>query len=302
MRGGRLITIGSFDGVHRGHQALLERTVNEAAKRKVRSLALTFPVPPRMVLDTKARRLLLSTELEKRDLLTGFGIDEVELLPFSKEMAAMRPFGFFKEVLLKRFRAVGIVVGTDFRFGAERAAGALELVRWGEEFEIPVWVISPVRWARTVVSSTLIRNLLENGFFQRATAFLNHPYLIAGRVVRGHGMGTKIGVPTANLDVHADKVLPRGVFAVNAWVEGHKNRPGGRLFGVCNIGVRPTFRGKHPTVEVHFPGKKLNLRGRTLFVELERRLRSEKRFKSVEDLKRQISRDIRGAVRAFADR
>lgn len=302
MRGGRLITIGSFDGVHRGHQALLERTVDESKKRNVRSLALTFPIPPRMILDSKARRLLLSSEIEKRYLLSRFGMDEVHVLPFSREMAAMRPFGFFKEILLRKFRAVGIVVGTDFRFGAERSGGAVELVRWGEEFNLPVWVISPVRWARQVVSSTLIRTLFEEGRFNRATAYLNHPYLIAAPVIRGRGLGSKIGVPTANLGVHADKVLPRGVFSVRSWLEGHENRAGGVWRGVCNIGVRPTFGGKLPTVEVHFPGKKLNLRGRTLFVEVERRLRGEKKFESVDALTRQIARDIRAAMAAGSAR
>ena len=299
MRGGRLITIGSFDGLHRGHQGLLERTVAEAAKRKVRSLALTFPVPPRMVLDAKARRLILSSELEKRHLLARFGIDEVALIPFSKDLAAMRPFGFFREVLIKKYRAIGVVVGSDFRFGAQRSAGALELVRWAEDFGIPVWVISPVRWNRQVVSSTLVRALFEEGRFEKASGFLNHPYLIAGKVVRGRGMGTKIGVPTANVDVHPDKILPRGVFAVRAWARGNENRAGAVLRGVCNIGVRPTFGGARPSVEVHFPGKKLNLRGKTLFVELERRLRSEKRFRSVDALKVQIARDIRAAVQGW---
>ncbi len=296
MRGGRLITIGSFDGVHRGHQGLLARTVTEARKRKVRSLALTFPVPPRMVLDAKARRLILSSELEKRHLLTRFGMDEVELIPFSKDLASMRPFGFFRDLLINKYRAAGIVVGADFRFGAQRSAGALELVRWGEDFGIPVWVISPVRWNRQVVSSTLVRALFEEGKYKRASSFLNHPYLIAGKVVRGHGMGSKIGVPTANVGVHPDKILPRGVFSARAWIQGSEHRAGGVLRGVCNIGVRPTFGGAGPTVEIHFPGKKLNLRGRTLFVELERRLRSEKRFRSVDGLKRQIARDIRAAV------
>lgn len=296
MRGGRIITIGSFDGVHRGHQALLERTVLEANKRKARAMALTFAVPPRMVLDTHARRLLLSTELEKRHLLSRFGMDEIEVIEFSRDLAGMRPFGFFKEILVNRLKARGIVVGADFRFGADRSAGALELVRWGEEFEIPVWVIAPVRHAGHVASSTAVRSLLEEGRFRKAVSVLGHPYLIAGRVIRGRGLGSKIGVPTANVGVHPDKVLPRGVFAVRAWVEGRENRAGGVLRGVCNIGIRPTFGGRRTSVEVHFPGKKLNLRGRVLFVELERRLRGEKRFRSIAALRRQIGRDIRAAM------
>jgi riboflavin kinase / FMN adenylyltransferase len=296
MRGGRLITIGSFDGVHRGHQALLERTVLEARKRKVRTLALTFPIPPRMVLDAHARRLLLSSEFEKRYLLSRHGMEEVEVLVFNRDLAGMRPFGFFKEILFNRLKACGIVIGADFRFGADRSAGALELVRWGEDFGIPVWVIPPVRYARQVVSSTVIRALFEEGRFRKASAFLGHPYLIAGPVIRGHGLGSRIGVPTANIGVHEDKVLPRGVFSVRGWIEGSEHRAGGVMRGVCNIGIRPTFGGKRPTVEVHFPGKKLDLRGRMLCIELDRRLRGEKRFRSIEALKAQINRDIRGAM------
>jgi riboflavin kinase / FMN adenylyltransferase len=211
-------------------------------------------------------------------------------------MAGTKPFGFFRDVLLGRFKARGVVIGSDFRFGANRSAGALELVRWGEDFEIPIWVISPVRHSRQIVSSTMIRGLMELGQFRKAVSYLGHPYLIAGKVIRGRGMGRRIGIPTANLDVHADKVLPRGVFAVRGWVEGNENRRGGVWKGVCNIGVRPTFGGTRPSVEVHFPGRTVNLRGRMLFVEIEKWLRGEKKFRSIEQLTAQIAKDIKKSL------
>ncbi|MBV9080069.1 MAG: riboflavin biosynthesis protein RibF [Elusimicrobia bacterium] len=298
MKPGRLITIGSFDGVHRGHQALIDRTVAEARKREVKSLALSFPMPPRMVLDRKTRRMILSDESEKGALLRRAGIDEVAMLPFDAEMAAMRPFTFFRDVILKKFKARGVVVGSDFRFGAGRSGGAFELVRWGQDFSIPVWVIAPVRFRRTVVSSTLVRTLFTEGRFQTASEFLGHPYLISGVVRPERGVGRKIGFPTANLATHPDKILPPGVFAVRGWIE---TKGGKRKLwpGVANIGVRPTFKAAGPAVEAHFFGDPGRLAGRRVSIELLRRLRSERRFRSPAALASQIEKDIAAARRFF---
>lgn len=297
MKRAHLATIGSFDGVHRGHQELIKRTVAEAKKRKLRSLALTFQVPPRMILNPKAPRILLSSPTEKELLLRSFGIDEVISLDFDTKLAALKPFSFFRSVLLNEFNARGIVVGLDFRFGAERAGGALELVRWGLEFELPVWVIPPVRHAGQVVSSSLIRGLFAEGRYQKAEGFLGHPYLIHGKAVHGHGVGRTIGFPTVNLEVEPGKVLPGGVYAVRAWAGSDKL--GRKTFeGVCNIGTRPTFGGHKVITEIHFLGKAGVPKEKTVFVQLLRRLRSEKKFRSPSALSAQIALDAAKA-RAF---
>jgi len=249
-----------------------------------------------MVLDESARKLLLSDETEKQWLLRAQGMDEVKILQFDHHLAETRPFGFFRDWLLKKFDARGVVVGADFRFGAGRSAGAVELVRWGIDFGIPVWVISPVKFRRQVVSSTLIRGLFEQGKFKAACDFLGHPYLIAGRVVKGRGVGRGIGFPTANLQTRPEKVLPTGVFAVRARVGASPASARRAIDGVANIGVRPTFiETSHPLVEVHLFGKPGELVGKFMSVQLVKRIRAEKKFPGVEALKAQIARDVRTA-------
>lgn len=293
MKKGFLITIGSFDGVHRGHQALIDRTVLEAKKRKFRSLALTFGVPPKMVLDPNGGPRILSDAHEKEALLQRMGVGRVVSLNFDRSVASLKPFSFFRSILLEQFGARGLVVGADFRFGKDRSAGALELVHWGLEFEIPVWVIPPVRYQKKVVSSSLIRQLLETDHFKKATGFLGHPYLIGGKVARERGTGRKLGFPTANLQTAPEKILPRGVFVVRGWIEDSKKKT---FAGVCNIGVRPTFLKKSEVkVEVHIFNRSGNLLSRTLFIELLHQLREEKKFKNPTELKKAIATDVRRA-------
>ncbi|MCB4756501.1 MAG: riboflavin biosynthesis protein RibF [Elusimicrobia bacterium] len=310
MKKGRLITIGSFDGLHRGHAALVDRAVLEARKRGLRPAALTFSIPPRMVLETPGNYYLLSTLLEKECLLQSRGIDDVIFLPFDKQLSQVRPFEFFRRVLIDVYQAKGLVVGLDFRFGQRRGAGARELVQWGCEYDLPVWVISPVRYSGKIVSSTLIRQfiMMEN-HFKAATNFLGHPYLVAGRVVKGRGVGKEMGIPTANIDVEKGKVLPRGVFIIQAWVEGNTARQklvddyrqkGRSHKGICNIGVRPTFLKRSPlTMEIHLFDRDLSLMGKRVAIELLHKIRDERRFPSKEALIQVISRDELKARRFF---
>ncbi len=296
MKRGRLITIGSFDGVHLGHQALVKRTVLEAKKRHLKSLALTFAAPPRMVLDPNAPHRILSDAAEKQYLLKSHGIDDVMFFNFDKKASEMKPFAFFRSILFERLKAKGIVVGADFRFGAGRAAGAVELVRWGEEFEIPIWIISPVKHSHKIVSSSLIRQLMETNHFKQAIGFLGHPYLIEGHVVRGRQVGREIGFPTLNIRTSPGKVLPRGVFVVR----GEVIRPKPILFeGVCNIGTRPTFLKKSElAVEVHafgdLPEMMVNKKVR---FDLLHWLRPEKKFSGIGALKKAITADVFNAKR-----
>jgi len=164
MKRGCVITIGSFDGVHRGHATLFQWTKREAQRRGIKPVVLTFGVPPRVVLDRIKKPTILTGPNEKKDLIQKAGIRDVEFIEFNKGLSKVRPFVFFRDVLLKRFGAKGLVAGADFRFGMDRSAGAKELVRWGLESEMPVWVVPPVKWRRQTISSTLIRQLIaENG-------------------------------------------------------------------------------------------------------------------------------------------
>jgi riboflavin kinase / FMN adenylyltransferase len=295
-KNGRLITIGSFDGIHRGHAELLNWTVREARKRHVKSLALTFNIPPRMVLQSAHPLSILSTQSEKETLIKSHQIDDVLFLDFDKKFSSLSPFHFFKHLLLQTYNAKGIVVGSDFRFGVNRSAGVMELVRWGLEYEIPVWVVPPVRWKKTIVSSTTIRSLFDEGKIKSALDFLGHSYLIHGKVVKGRGIGRKIGFPTLNVQVPPGKLLPRGVYAVKG--RGIGSQKG--FFGVCNIGTRPTFKKKSSlTMEVHVLKGLVGGKPTHLEVEILGFIRLEKKFPTIGALQKQIRSDITRANALF---
>lgn len=292
---GRLITLGSFDGVHRGHGALIDRVVAEAKKRRAKAVALTFGLPPRMVLDRSHEISILSDEVEKRALLKWKGLHEVIVQEFNGQFSKIKPYSFFRDILLKKYRAKGLVVGLDFRFGVNRSAGVMELVRWGQEKRIPVWVIPPVKFQGKVVSSTEVRKLFSENHYDAAIKFLDHAYLIHGKIRKGRGIGRQIGFPTSNLQVSQGKVLPRGVFAVVGRRWGRQK--GALMTGVCNIGTRPTFFKKSGvTVEVHWLTGRPPEAPSSLLIELVGRIRSEKRFESPAALSRAIAADIRRAV------
>jgi riboflavin kinase / FMN adenylyltransferase len=295
MAKGRIITIGSFDGVHRGHAALLDFTVEAAEKRHLKSMALTFNMPPKIILNHKPFNELLSSIEEKKILIKCRGLDEVEVLRFSESVSDIKPFKFFRDILIDSYKACGIVVGTDFRFGAGRTAGAVELVQWGVEYEIPVWVISPVQWNGRVISSSRIREALIAHRLRAANNLLGHPYLIGGIVERGNARGRQLGFPTANVKVSDEKLLPQGVFVVTGSVT-HQNQRAKRFRGVCNIGTRPTlFESSPRQVEVHLFGKIDSLVGKKMMVELQHRLRDEKKFNSPQNLIRAIRKDVKRA-------
>jgi riboflavin kinase/FMN adenylyltransferase len=240
-----------------------------------------------MILNPNIPMGLLSTPEEKEILLKRYGMDEVEVVPFDKKISKLPAFLFLREELIKKRNARGIVVGNDFRFGVGRSAGALELVRWGLEFEIPIWVVPPIKHQRKTVSSTLIRDLFSQNKYRAGQGFLGHPYLIGGKVVKGRSLGKKLGFPTANLDLPPGKVVPRGVFVVRAKVDHREYK------GVCNIGVRPTLGRKNKvSVEAHLFGKPGSLRGKWMSLELVSWIRAEKRFKSLSELTRAIKKDV----------
>lgn len=258
-------------------------------------MALTFRIPPRMILDHIRVPHLLSDDAEKNILLKNAGMDDVIMLNFNSKISRIRPFNFFRDYLIRTCGAKGLVIGFDFRFGEGRSAGAHELVRWGQEFGIPVWVIPSVKQASHIVSSSLIRGYMTSGRANDAIKLLGHPHLIRGRVMKGRGVGKKLGFPTANIKTAPGKILPRGVFVVRGNIDGIAGARG-QFRGVCNIGVRPTMLKKSTMqVEVHLFNRNDSLRGRTVNVELLKCLRPEKKFPNVAALQKQIRRDIYSA-------
>lgn len=288
--GPSVVTIGNFDGVHRGHQVLLRRTVALAAQHDARAVAVTFDPHPASVLRPDAAPTLLQPLSERVACLVEAGVDVVVVLPFTRELAAMSPAGFVAEVLAGPLAAVRVVVGTNFRFGAHAAGDVVTLLELGEEHGFTPEAVTLLELDGRRISSSAIRQHLESGEVDWARSALGRPFQLPGEVVRGDGRGRSIGFPTANLSPTPGLVVPgTGVYA------GHAEVDGTWLPAVTNVGVRPTFDGRTMTVEVHLLDTEVELYGHLLTFRFEHRLRGEQRFDGPEALVAQIAEDVRSA-------
>ena len=284
-----VVTVGTFDGVHRGHQAILHYLMERARARNGVSTVVSFDPHPREVVHGESVPLLTTIE-ERAELLEAQGLDRFVVIPFTKSFAQLRPQAYVEEILLGRVGLKEIVIGYDHRFGRNREGDRELLERMGEAHGFTVDVIPPQEVNHDVVSSSTIRRLLgEEGDVERATDMLGHSYALRGTVERGEGRGHKLGYPTANIAVSDDrKLVPRiGVYATRVRIGDTEPTYGGMM----NIGRRPTFEGMNVTVEVHLLGFEGSLYGETLHVEFLRRLRDEQKFDSPDALVAQLSRD-----------
>jgi len=282
-----VVTIGNFDGVHRGHQVLLRRTAALAQLHGVRAVAVTFDPHPAVLLRGDAAPPRLQTLEDRVDALVAAGLDAVLILPFTRELASSTPADFVAEVLAGSLAAVRVVVGTNFRFGAKAAGDIVSLVELGEEYGFAPEAVTLLELHGRRISSSAIREHLQDGDLPWATAALGRPYALAGTVVAGDGRGRGIGFPTANLAIAPELMIPAaGVYAGHAWLDG------AWVPAVTNVGLRPTFDGTTPTVEVHLLDVDEDLYGSTLRFRFLHRLRPEQRFDGVDALVAQIRSDV----------
>jgi len=291
------IALGNFDGIHQGHQLVLQSIINahKSQHSDVYASVLSFTPHPREFF-TGAKRQLLTPTSEKAEILANLGIEQLILLPFDQPLASLSPEKFVTSILVQQIQAKEVSVGLDFRFGYQRKGTGLDLKNIAAKFDIAVHLNSlhQIRNQddRNVrVSSTLIRQALADGLPTVANAMLGRPYSLKGEVVKGQQLGRTIGFPTANLELPVEKLLPKfGVYSVNVLLNQTI------IQGVMNIGRRPTVNGESPTVEVHLLNWTGNLYGRTLKVDLIDFLRPEQKFSSVEDLKQQITKDCQAVL------
>jgi len=291
------VTIGCFDGVHRGHQRVVRLLTEQARLRGMVPTVITFDRQPRQLFDPAFRPQLLSTPQEKEACLKMLGVEQLVVLPFTKAMAALPAETFMREVLVRQLNARLLLTGYDNRFGHDRSEGFDDYVRYGQQMGLEV-LRGDVELidGETAVSSTVIRRMLtEEGRVDLMPEVLTRLYTLTGHVVQGEHIGHELGFPTANLKPDcADKLTPAGgAYAVWASLDGDDHRKPAMM----NIGVRPTFEGHRTTLEVHILEEVGDIYGRQLTVAFVKRLRDERRFDSREALMMQLRHDREEAKR-----
>jgi riboflavin kinase/FMN adenylyltransferase len=279
----RIFALGFFDGVHLGHQALLRKSCELAAQMDCQSAALTFDTHPETLVRGQAP-VLLNTPEDRLRLLRNFGVGPVYTLPFTRETMSMDWKDFIR--LLLEYGAAGFVCGDDFRFGYRGEGNGEKLKQICSELGLPCAVIPEQLLKATRISSTHIRQLIENGEMATAVRFLGHPHILTGQVVRGHQLGRKLGVPTANLLLPEGLAVPKfGVYVCRAVVNGHSYP------AVTNVGVRPTVSGRGITVESWILDYTGDLYDREIILEFHYFLRPEMKFPSLEALQAEIRKN-----------
>ncbi|QBZ97323.1 bifunctional riboflavin kinase/FAD synthetase [Flavobacterium sangjuense] len=282
-----IVTIGTFDGVHLGHKKILAQITQSAHDLNCESLVLTFFPHPRMVLQEGTEMKQLNTLNEKIELLDNLGIDNLVVHPFDKEFSRLTAEEFVKEVLVDVFKIKKIIIGHDHRFGRNRTANIDDLIGFGETYGFQVEQISAAEINEVSISSTKIRNALLEGNIELATTYLGYNYSLSGIISKGKQLGRTIGYPTANIKIEEDyKLIPlNGVYVAKSILNGET------VFGMMNIGTRPTVDGTTQTIEINLFDFKQDLYGQKITVSLLHRMRSEQKFETIDALKTQLGKD-----------
>lgn len=283
-----MVTIGVFDGVHRGHQALIRHLVDEAHAANRQAVVLTFHPHPDVVIRGITGRYYLTTPGQRAEFLGDMGVDVVVTHPFDATVRSMRA-AHFVDNLINSLQMTCLRVGTDFALGYQREGNVAYLTELGLEKGYEVRPIELVKrnGNEEQISSSVIRDLLQDGNIKKANDLLGRPYMVEGVVIEGDKRGRTIGFPTANMKVWEQQVLPaKGVYA--GWVTLGSER----FMAVANLGVRPTFDGQHLSLEPHLLDFDRDIYGETLQLTFEHRLRPEQKFDGLDALKAQLGRDI----------
>ena len=284
-----VVAIGNFDGVHIGHQIIFRQAAEMARNQNGTSIAFTFEPHPLKIIAPERVPPLLTSFREKMELIEACGIDQVVCADFTRQFADQQPRDFAKNILVGLIGVKEIVVGFDYAFGRGREGTIAYLKKMGEEFHFQVHVVDPIKLNGHLVSSSHVRELIEEGNVKTARDFLGRDYSIHGPVVHGHHTGHAIGFPTANLETAKVQVPGTGVYAVRILYKGSAFQ------GAANIGFNPTFNRDRLSVEVHIFDFHEDIYGQEVEVRFVDRIRSEMAFKSAEELVTQIKKDIQTA-------
>ena len=293
-----ILTLGTFDGVHKGHQKILKKLNSEANKAKLKSIVLTFFPHPRIVLNPRSNLKLINTIKERSELLEKSGIDFLITHPFDKTFSELSPEKFVKNILVDKLKIKKILIGYDHKFGKNRTAGIEDLKKFGLKYDFDVIEISAKEQNKVTISSTKIRKSIENGDFNKAKSFLGYHFNIEGLVIKGNAIGRTIGFPTANLDVSEDyKLIPkRGVYLIFSLIENKK------VFGMMNIGIKPTLNNDRETIEVNFFDWEKDLYKKLIKVYVLDFIRDEQKFTSLIKLEEQIKLDMKTCLKLIDEK
>ena len=285
-----VVTIGNFDGVHKGHQVLIEKTATYAKARGIKSAVFTFLNHPiNYFVPEKVKNIF--DEKEKERLIEGFGIDYLIDIPFDKAMTQISAEQFIVKILKDKIHAKKIVVGYDFTF-ARNKEGTVDVLReMGHEYGIEVEIVQPIKINGIRVSSTFIRELISEGRVDEIPQYLGTPYVIEGEIIHGKANGRKMGYPTANISLKDQIIKPKnGIYASRVIIDGKK------YFGATNVGMNPTVNGKYLSIETNILDFDEDIYGKRVRIEFLEKIRDEKKFESLDELRKQLDLDT-GFVR-----
>jgi riboflavin kinase/FMN adenylyltransferase len=284
-----VLTIGTFDGAHRGHIKVFDELKKSAQKINGESIIMTFWPHPVMVLAPTKKVTLLNCLDEKTSRLSNVGIDHLIVYPFSHEFSQLSPYTFVKEILVKKLNISTLVFGHDHAFGKNKEGNYENLVKFGNELGFNVVQVDEYKYNNFNISSTIIRNLINAGDLNQANELLGYNYTLEGYVITGYKLGRTIGFPTANIEPCSEhKLIPsNGVYAVQVNIEDQKH------YGMLNIGFKPTVEKElnKPTIEVHIFNFEGNLYDKKISIEFHKKIREEKKFASINELKAQLEHD-----------
>ena len=282
-----ILTIGTFDGVHVGHQKIIKALVKEAHNKKLLANVLTFFPHPRMVLQKDAQIKLIDTLAEKEDFFRKLGVDTLIIHPFSKEFSRLSALEFTRDILVNQLKISELFIGYDHRFGKNREATVADLTSFGKTYDFKVNIIPAQDVSAITVSSTKIRTAISDGDFIKVVDFLGRFFKLSGTVTKGQSLGRTISFPTANLLIDSQhKIIPpKGVYLVSIF--HHENQ----YYGMMNIGTRPTLNGDKQTIEVHIFEFDKNIYDSTLTIHFIEKIRDEQKFESLDALKKQLIKD-----------
>lgn len=282
-----VVTIGTFDGVHIGHQKIIKKLVKIAKKNDLQAIVLTFFPHPRMVLQKDANIKMINTIDEKSLQLENHGIDYLVVKEFTQDFSRLTAQEFVRDILVDKLHVKHIIIGYDHHFGRNRTANIEDLKAFGEIYGFKVTEISAQEIDEVAVSSTKIRKALLEGDIKTANTFLGYLFSFNGTIVKGKGLGKQIDFPTANIQIDEDyKLIPKdGAYVVQTQYKGDT------LYGMMNIGTNPTVDGQSQTVEMHLFDFDTDIYGERFTVEIIERLRDEQKFESVDHLKTQLFKD-----------